>query len=700
MALEDEVVALRALVEIQQEILADGLTEESVLRAVAEAACTITHATGAAVDLLEDGEVTASAAVGCLANRHLPGPNGLAGPALEDHILVSDETANDARVPPSYPRELGVRSLVVLPISDASRRRGVLMIVSDEPSAFGRREVSVAQHLASSIGAVLRDAVTMGERNRQSEAFHLICETTGNAVFWTSPDGIVERASAGVEAVFGYEPEETRGKRLSEFISHAVFNNRAAGAGQFACTRRDGTQIWVDAVARVAALDERDPPGWIVRLRDVTESHLEHERLQRSEETFRRTLANAPVGMCLVAPDGTFMLVNQALCTLLDRPEQELLVTSWQELTHPEDLDVDLAHVNSLLDGERDSYRLTKRYVRPSGEVVWGDLSVACVRNSDGTVAYFISQIADITDIKTRQADSERAMVHYRRLAENSADVTVQIDTTGTVTWVSPNSVDLLHRHPQDLIGTPPFDMVAEPFREQAKADLGQALRGHERRHGELPIVTDKGEHRWVDVATTPMHDERGTYLGVLARVRDVTHEVEVREDLARRVAHDSLTGLLSREEGMHQLSAILDQPPGVADGRMLAFIDVDDLKSVNDTWGHDAGDELLRTVARRMRSRLRAEDLIARVGGDEFIVILPGIREPSDGVRLLEDLVVQVRSPLEYQGHTLIPAVSIGATELTPEDSADAALKRADRAMYESKRTGGGVVRLDPQEG
>lgn len=90
---------------------------------------------------------------------------------------------------------------------------------------------------------------------------------------------------------------------------------------------------------------------------------------------------------------------------------------------------------------------------------------------------------------------------------------------------------------------------------------------------------------------------------------------------------------------------------------------------------------------------------LIARVGGDEFIAILLRIRDPSDGVRLLQDLVGQTHNPHEDQGHVLIPAVSIGATELTPDDSPDAALKRADRAMHESKRAGGGVVRLDPQD-
>ena len=134
-------------------------------------------------------------------------------------------------------------------------------------------------------------------------------------------------------------------------------------------------------------------------------------------ERFERSFHAAPIGMALVAPDGKFLDVNAALCALLDRKPEALRATGFQPLTHPEDLDADLELVGRCLDGEIDGYEMDKRYLRPDGSVVWGELHVSLIRDDAGEPVHFVSQIADITDRKRAELALRRRNAELKRLA-------------------------------------------------------------------------------------------------------------------------------------------------------------------------------------------------------------------------------------------------------------------------------------------
>ena len=140
-----------------------------------------------------------------------------------------------------------------------------------------------------------------------------------------------------------------------------------------------------------------------------------------SEDLFRLAMVNSAIGMCLVAPGGELLSVNPALCAMLGRDEETLKAATWQDLTHPDDLEADLRLVADVLAGRSQSYRLSKRYLRPDGSIVWGDLSVACVRDSSGSVRYFVSQIVDATDAVTARAAVARSLARQHELAEQTA---------------------------------------------------------------------------------------------------------------------------------------------------------------------------------------------------------------------------------------------------------------------------------------
>lgn len=163
---------------------------------------------------------------------------------------------------------------------------------------------------------------------------------------------------------------------------------------------RDGSSWrWMrsDAVA-----GSRDDKGVATRLigaqTDITDTRNAEEALRQSERQFRSAMEYAPIGKALLAPDGRWLKVNPAICRFLGYTEQELLAIDFQTITHPDDLAKDVDHVKRLLTGDEHTYSMEKRYLRPDGNIIWGHLSVALVRDEKGVPLHFISQIVDITE--------------------------------------------------------------------------------------------------------------------------------------------------------------------------------------------------------------------------------------------------------------------------------------------------------------
>jgi PAS domain S-box-containing protein len=165
-----------------------------------------------------------------------------------------------------------------------------------------------------------------------------------------------------------------------------------------------------------------------ITARVVAEREAEEARRQqaRTDERYRRSMDNAAVGMCLIAPDGRFVEVNDALCGLFGYDAETLKQRTWQELTAPDHLEADLQNVNDVLYGRIDSYRMTKKYIHADGHLIWGDLAVSCVRDEDGKVENFISQITDIT----KQVEAtERNRILAERLKQQSDRMTQELES-------------------------------------------------------------------------------------------------------------------------------------------------------------------------------------------------------------------------------------------------------------------------------
>lgn len=706
-------------------------------------------------------------------------------------------------------------------------------IVLDEvpltlPNGVQRRFDVRAVRVRDAVSVTYRDVTSRVESAREideaKERYRLVAENASEMVFQTGMNGLVEWASPSVQWALGWPPDQVIGKRFSDFIHPDDLAAAVSAQQQVMATgvREGRVEVrmltalgdyrWMGVLGKAIVDADGTILGGIDAVRDIQTNKDAQAALMQSEERFRRAMDDAAIGMAIVSASGQYLRVNAALGQILRRTEQELLNASWQDLTHPEDLDGDQALADEVLHGKRDTYRIDKRYVSADGEVIWADLSVSCVRDEHGTILYYLSQIIDITERITAREALATSEEHFRLIAENSLDVVFRASPKGEMLWISPSVTEVFGWRPEDVLGTSILSFAWRPDLPQEATDAATPLRVE----FEGRVRQADGSYRWVDVTSRPVLSDTGEVVSRIGRLRDieakkraedalrrseqrfrtamesaptgmavvnlqrefvevnpalcrlldrsedwllrhgiadvvdelgsatdlemrthvlsgdstsvtgdhemirsdgqrivvehsvgllrdpagnpsgyvsqfadVTESRRTRDRLSFLATHDSLTALLNRRELVSRVERILGQTMRSGEQVGILFIDLDHLKLINDTYGHQAGDEVIVTAARRIRNLLRMDDLVARFGGDEFVVVLPGVHDHGDVTRLSELLHKAVSQPIEIEGLPITTSFSVGAVVVPTGADPDVALRQADQALYEAKRRG-----------
>ena len=197
------------------------------------------------------------------------------------------------------------------------------------------------------------------------------------------------------------------------------------------------------------------------------------------------------------------------------------------------------------------------------------------------------------------------------------------------------------------------------------------------------------GSRIWVDHSVGLLLDDNGEPEGFVSQFVNVTDARESREALHYLATHDPLTQLVNRGELQTRLERIAEHPRSGALTAVL-FMDLDDLKEINDTFGHPAGDAALMAVAERLSSEMRLDDVVSRLGGDEFVLVLPWVRSVDDARRVADKVHAALAEPLVANGREVVVSVSIGIAVEPAGTEPAVLLDRADQALYVAKRAGG----------
>ena len=425
--------------------------------------------------------------------------------------------------------------------------------------------------------------------------------------------------------------------------------------------------------------------------RDITERKNAESALRESEARFRLTFELAGSGIAHVSLDGRFLRVNRSLCAILGYSDKELLERTVKELSHPEDRDKSDAERARVRSGELESTRLQKRYLRKDGATVWVDLSVALVRDAEGKPLYEIAVFDDDTERKKAESALRESVDKLRLFADNVPSMTVSYDENLRCLFANRRYADFFGISPANIIGKHLREIVGEQDYREIEVHFAQVLQGHPVTYQRTRRLPD-GEPRYIEVKLLPHVGDRGKVLGCFAVTTDITEHKLTEERIQRVAHHDGLTGLPNQLLFNDRLSQAISLAKRDSRQFALLYLDLDKFKPVNDALGHSAGDELLKAVATRIRQLVRESDTVARVGGDEFTVILRDIARREEAETVARKIIAAVATPFQLgsQKHSVGIGTSIGIA-IYPADArdADGLVKAADSAMYSAKQTG-----------
>ena len=294
--------------------------------------------------------------------------------------------------------------------------------------------------------------------------------------------------------------------------------------------------------------------------------------------------------------------------------------------------------------------------------------------------------------IEKREAEEalRESEARYRAIVEDQTELICRFRPDGALTFVNEAYCRYFGKKREELIGHSftalVFDVDQEFVEEQfASLSLENPVVTYEHR-----VMLPDGQIRWQQWSDRAIFDEQGSFIEFQSVGRDITEQVQAEEQLVHIATHDVLTGLPNRRLFNDRLNLELAHAHRNQRGLAVMLLDLDHFKEVNDTLGHSVGDKLLRVVGNRLMSLLRQSDTVARMGGDEFMLLLPEIAQEEDAVRIARKVLEAIRKPYEFDGHKLHVTTSIGIA-MYPEDGedSDTLMKNADIAMYRAKDGG-----------
>ncbi|MFN7861770.1 MAG: EAL domain-containing protein [Curvibacter sp.] len=554
--------------------------------------------------------------------------------------------------------------------------------------------------------------------NAQLDLYDLV-ENMARVGHWTaSPDAKTITFSHGLQMLAGEDPGD--GSRSNSQVSSRIHPDdlpafvaaRQSMDGrvfEYRFLHPDGSTHWL----RSRMHRHHNANGSVTDLGVVQDITLEHEvrRIEREKLDFIEKITSR-------VPD----VLYQFQYTRERHARFPFVSESVRQVfgLQPEDVRADARRLFELIDSEdqpalfqsmRDAYRDGAawqgefRFRNPQRGLRWALANWITLREPDGELASY-GVVRDITDAKLAEARLQESEARFRSLTDLSSDWYWEIDENFRFTNFAGFREDKSTLTLADSLGKTRWELGALNLSEEDWQAHRAVLESHQTfRDLELQRLDSRGQVYWIAVSGMPVFDAHGQFRGYRGIGRDITLRKQAEDETQRLAFYDTLTGLPNRRLLMDRLTHALVTSARSRRYGALQFIDLDNFKDLNDTLGHDVGDELLEQVALRLVSCLREGDTAARFGGDEFVVMLEDLSDNNaEAVRQAElvgeKILARLNAPYELAGRQHSSSPSIGITLFRGgELSSDELLKRTDVAMYQAKAAGRNTLRFfDPK--
>ena len=443
-------------------------------------------------------------------------------------------------------------------------------------------------------------------------------------------------------------------------------------------------QPLVHGLAILAAL------GVLFTIKQFERATVETERVQdemrQNEQRFRALVQHASDIIMVLGSDGLIRYVSPAFETILGYPASEAIGMNGVELAYPDDLYV---LRDTMVNGST-RHRSSAAEIRlctRAGRWRWFDVLVTDL-SQDPSVGGFVANLRDVTDRKAQAEALNEAQEAFRHAFDDAPIGIGLVALDGRILRANRAMGVLFGRTQEDLIGrsvshlTHPADLAAsDDHRERLNRGEIGSYRMEKR------YVRPDGSIVWAALSVSLVRDTSGQPLYQIGQLEDITDRKALADQLAHDAAHDAMTGLLNRASFTQRVTAALE----TRTDRKIAvlFIDLDHFKVINDSLGHVLGDELVEMVAGRLRDTLRPDSVVARFGGDEFVVLCDDLADEEAAMTVARRLLVAIAEPVALSTQEVFVTASIGIAMASADATSDTMLRDADAAMYQAKNTG-----------
>jgi len=532
-------------------------------------------------------------------------------------------------------------------------------------------------------------------------------------------DWSMEYVSQGCLDLTGYQPEEmvqNRKVSLGQLI-HPEDRNYVFGSVQqaieqgrhyrmeYRITTAGGQIKWVWEQGRGVYSEQGELLALEGFITDITEQKLAREELAREKEQLAVTLASIGDAVISVDNSGRVSLINQVAESLtgwdkddaIGRPLMEIFNIINEASRLPVENPVDRVFKHGRIVGLANH---TALIARDGTERSIAD-SAAPIRDKDGTILGVILVFRDVTDDRQKEAVIQQSETRLRQITDNMLDMISHADVNGVFEYTSPSHQHVLGYRSEDLLKHQVFDFIHPEDLDTVQSAFQNTVKLSTASRFEYRCRNANNNYLWLESVCNPLRSPAGAVTGVIFGTRDITERKRAEESLQYLAMHDPLTNIPNRyllEEMLQQ--AVERAKRGVHSA--LLFIDLDNFKMVNDTYGHVVGDELLVTVAHTLKSNLRSADFVARFGGDEFAVLVEGVTsEQAETVaEKLRNLTDQTEMLLGAYNAKFTLTISIGMIMVDGTADSRKLLALADNALYTAKERGRNrVVLAQPDE-
>jgi diguanylate cyclase (GGDEF)-like protein/PAS domain S-box-containing protein len=532
-----------------------------------------------------------------------------------------------------------------------------------------------------------------------------LLEASGEAALVIDPTGTVVYCNAAAEQLQRRPRAEIVGKKIGRFSSTEaipaesdVWANIVPGghwSGDAWVSRGDGSEVPVYVTRSSLVGADGSLLGAFSLATDRTNEHAAKAALVASERRFRALAHRSTDISVLFDPDGTMRYVSRSVEAVSGLGSEEIRGSSGWDYVHP----ADRGDVRDAVSQElTPAHPITGewRMITATGwrwfEVTLTDMI------EDPAVGGIVGNLRDVTERRQALETLRTLAERFRRIFDESPVGKMIVDSELRIVEANQALGESLGYSADELCGIS-IDRLVRPSDAAEQRSRWAALFAEEVDgfRAQLRYRRADGSEVVARLSAAALHDETGAALTGICEVEDVTEQVRDHEELAQRALTDSLTGLPNRALLRDRLSQALARLS--RDSKLMAvlFLDIDRFKLVNDTLGHEAGDEILVAVAKRLSDTVRPTDTVARYGGDEFVVVAEDVSDASAVLAFGERLIAAVAAPLEVAGHTMMPSISIGvALASEPWHDPTALTRDADIAMYRAKDGGGGRCELE----